>query len=1545
MPIDPNDLDALKSIVQEHEPAKDFEHLVAALIGELIGTGVAVAKSGFQHGGDAGTTGRQQRFLRIECKRYRDTTSLNERELLGEMDHAFARDPALEVWILAATREVSEQLEKALSSKGEAQGVPVLVLDWKSHETPTLAVLMASNPVLLESFLGQRASRIAARMLPEASHLIDRLKLDLTAWKIGTSALRRLAWTRINEIWEEPRQSLAHFGQNVSGGAKPIVHRTHLLQKLDDWWSAPPGTGSPACINGLFGVGKTWAVTDWLMQRSDSLPGVLLVPASALPGVSLGSAYAVKTFLAQRLQELTHVRDVEHWRNRLERILLRPESEGCALLLVLDGMSQQPGVQWMDLFTVMQADEFRGRIRVIATTRTHHFESYLSRLRGLVDQAIEIKVDVYDSEQGGEFDQMLKLHGLTRADVHPDLHNLARNPRLFDLVIRFRSRLVDGGTVTLHKLLWEYGRDTAGESMSRALSGPEWEEWLQAAAEKLRDGVRTYTTKELSEFAGRPYLDDRAIYQRLSDIIDTPFVKARLDRTLELTPEFVAHALGATAVSLLASAESNDRDLLESVLAQWLDPIAGLDQRADILLAAVAIALESGPPRPLLGVLTAAWLQTQNLAHTHIREAHLLAPEMPEALLDTIELSNRHTHVASQYSAVSALREVDRDNVRVRHQILARSVDWLRVVSRDVETRTQTQSDVEEQRHQRITRRLGSDVSGPRVILGESMLLVDRDDTRLAEHVPALLEGYPLSEAIPAFRVAAVAASVAYNHAGWNQLRWVFLLNPLDPDDATAAIRRSAEEFAGRLPEPGVHANLGSRVAQLLLHLPGQRADDEAAAKLDGSMGPVLSYEEHYLSNPTRSMYSLERRHACATLSDTSLRVDSRAQRCGDMWMDPSFEASPEFCREIAADADAVDVGQLYDGRYQTAYDNRFEKMQTAYARCAPRQLAALRRRLASSAVEPQSRAPRSWRINHALLLYGVDERQASRKARNISRENHEGSEVHTASELLVSELAGQNALTQALAVVEADMTHIPTSVTNILSALSTAQVDQLIERYQGGTIKQKRDVMVLLVTNPPMISDFAWAWLSGYTLSEDEVDRRLAYMALSTADPTRLGSELDGLGWRFTIGMDTFLAHAASGALLEATSGQPFDQVASRLAPWRLLETARYRGGDASEVRIAAEHLDAILTKGPLAPLDIGVNVTVQHDGESTSPTWYFVEPKVGADPRDIKVQHDAFSAEAQAAEQERTHGLAEENIRKARREGASLYLEFVSRDDALSLCRHAPGSVQRWIDGHVLLNPDFIRRVQQAEGLFLAICEGLLECQPEQGVSLWNSLQSALSTRILGRAKIPALLHILFRAPDSSAVLKRRGELLDLDFAKTDEDLYEIALVAALNGQGDWLDEQIRLDSLSETPWRRQRSATISGFRTGNILPIEGAWPEGPSSSWEEDVARRAARMRYLEACARHWWNEFWRIDDLDMAYAAWVLFCECADRRAFVWMEPDAARSPNSPELQAAKRRHWQANDLDLKRGVDKAGLSLGLNFLGRRTEDMVWPWRAH
>jgi hypothetical protein len=361
------------------------------------------------------------------------------------------------------------------------------------------------------------------------------------------------------------------------------------------------------------------------------------------------SESALKRFLAERLCDLTGIRDRDHWLRRLEYLLKRPTEEGPVFTVFFDGLNQEPSIPWLLLLKALQGADFEGRVRVMLSTRRHHFEDKLSCLRGLVVPAVPIVVDVYDAAAGSELDQMLAFEKLTRADLHPDLLELARTPRLFWLVVRFRERLVEAGQVTVHRLLWEYGRDTLGVRAGKSFSEPEWRAWLAEIANRYRGGVQEYSLRSLGETANRPDLSAREVYARLSDIIDGRFATPGVSGAMQPSPTVVAHALGAALLARLDSMSDTTFEAVEAEVTQWLDPIAGLDQRAEILRAAVSILLERGGPTvtPIAGVLVTAWLQTQNVTDGHRRELASLAPNIPLALLDAVG----HSDARAQASA------------------------------------------------------------------------------------------------------------------------------------------------------------------------------------------------------------------------------------------------------------------------------------------------------------------------------------------------------------------------------------------------------------------------------------------------------------------------------------------------------------------------------------------------------------------------------------------------------------------------------------------------------------------------------------------------------------------------------------------------------------------------------------------------------------------------------------------------------------------------------------------------------------------------------
>jgi hypothetical protein len=192
---------------------------------------------------------------------------------------------------------------------------------------------------------------------------------------------------------------------------------------------------------------------------------VLAIASSTAKELGSTSEVSVKRFLAARLYELSNgVRDIEHWLRRLEHLLKRPAEEGPVLTVFFDGMNQEPSVSWDGLLKTLQADPFIGRVRVIVSTRNLHFDNKLGGLKGLIVAPVTSSVGIYDNTPGGELDRRLALEGLTRDQLHSDLLEMARTPRLFDLVARLKDRLDEPGEITLHRLLWEYGRDARGGS-------------------------------------------------------------------------------------------------------------------------------------------------------------------------------------------------------------------------------------------------------------------------------------------------------------------------------------------------------------------------------------------------------------------------------------------------------------------------------------------------------------------------------------------------------------------------------------------------------------------------------------------------------------------------------------------------------------------------------------------------------------------------------------------------------------------------------------------------------------------------------------------------------------------------------------------------------------------------------------------------------------------------------------------------------------------------------------------------------------------------
>jgi hypothetical protein len=1541
----------LKRELQKDSKASKLENLASSLLGKLLGVPIAVAKSGFQHGGDAGPAGQQGRRFRLECKKYSDTTSLSDRELLGEIDHALARDEALEAWILIATCSVREQTARELIKKGEDIGVPIVILDWKNNEIASFAALCAFDPDLVEAEFSKEASALARALQLASDNAIAMLRRDLQSWCLGFKALRLKSQEILEEIWNSPRESNARLGQDAAGGAQDKkIKRATVCEALSAWWKGPAKDDAPVTVVGRDGVGKTWATLDWLVDSKEEQPVVLAVPSSAaaaLLGVSI-SEISVKRFLAERLYELSGVRDSKHWMRRLDHLLKRPFQEGPVLTVFFDGLNQESSVPWLLLLKVLQGKGFAGRVRVIVSTRNHHFEDKLSRLSSLIVPTIPVVVNVYDKAPAGELDQMLAFEGLTLADLHPELIELARTPRLFKLVVRFRDRLIEAGQVTVHRLLWEYGRDTFGQRAGRSFSEAEWLAWLKEIAQKYREGIREFSVKALGETANRPDLSESEVYARLSDIIDGQFAIRSASGNLQFTSTVVAHALGAALLAHLDTLVDPAFTALNAELTQWIDPISGFDQRSEILRAAVSILVERGHPTTsaLPGVLVTEWLQTQNVSDYQRLELTNLAPNLCGALLDAVEHSDGRTQASARLWAVNALRAIPRTDIANFEIIIMRTCHWLSIVSRDVDPRPEANVAFETARSDRFKRRIGIDSSKKITVVGVDIELIDRGDGRLQAIVSSIIEGFPLARAMQIFEVAAVASSVGDRLSeSWDGLNWLCLLNETDPEEMAEALRKVSEAVRNRRPEPGIHPDLPARVTALLLRLSGQEQDEDLAVSIDPGIDGALTYEKDYLAQPSRSFFELERRHADITLNDKELPLFARVQRTKELWLDPSFKPPEDFVADIRTAVAQIDVEKLDRHGSITGEDHFFENVEPALARCVPDILAELmRRKMQSVATCPgESRYWSAIRATDHLLLAGKAEAEAARTLRLSGKETDEGYECYAASRLLMIELQDLAPQTQFDELILADLKYLYNDFAEVLHTPTPDDVDALIDRYSTGSPKQQNDLITLLSVHPIAFSDTAWSWLESFAKREDDRLRGIVFSTLARADANRFGQKLLAEDWSWNPEEHLWVNHYGTGALIEATSALPFDQVVTRLAPWRILEAARLRGADPTEVRLAAEIFGTVLAADKIEVPDAGSDLLMNRAEAKAFPFIFSVSLRQEDTNDPLAALSTAMDIDAQVNAQRRAAETAISRISKARSSGTSLYLAVIDAMDFVPVLQCAPDIVDLWLEGLNELTEDFQRRVCLAELTFLALCEALLAHDPTRGTQLWRALRATIRTRYIGAADVEDLVHLAFRVPDTEAINTLQNELVRLHHCNTDQALFDLAVAASYNGKAfDWLEGNIEADRTSALAWKRKRGVLLEGFTANNSLPVAGAWPDGEIRTSYASLRHKAARSQCVEACAHHWWRVYLNARDPVEAYAAWVLFLRSADPRAWIWLSKDIQASNDTSTFFKLKLKHAELNRSVLKRSMKKRLEKLDEKFVDHKIWPGVGPW---
>ena len=241
----------LKAIIQDDPDDKKLERLAAVLVGKLLQTRIYVASSGFQFGADNGTAGERGRDLRIECRKYSDTTNLRPRDVLGAFEQSRMYDGALEAWVFVVTREVPQQIADSLKLASEESGVPVVILDLPENKPGRLSPLCAFEPEIVSTFSGAQAGDLARDLQPFCGLAIAELRRSLEPWYLGFKSLRESRMANLKTSGTSQKRATLSWGRtqlraHARRKASASLPARHLI--------SPSDRSAPQQIAGLLAV-------------------------------------------------------------------------------------------------------------------------------------------------------------------------------------------------------------------------------------------------------------------------------------------------------------------------------------------------------------------------------------------------------------------------------------------------------------------------------------------------------------------------------------------------------------------------------------------------------------------------------------------------------------------------------------------------------------------------------------------------------------------------------------------------------------------------------------------------------------------------------------------------------------------------------------------------------------------------------------------------------------------------------------------------------------------------------------------------------------------------------------------------------------------------------------------------------------------------------------------------------------------------------------------------------------------------------------------
>lgn len=1449
-----------------------FEGLIGATLRGISGVPFRLAGSGSQFGVD-GKPAYEGDAICFEGKRYDDTVPRTE--VLSKIAELSINDSEIDIWVLGATSQIRSQLADDARRLGTKNGIVVLILDWSETDLPPFAVALAMGGTRVQDFLKSNikddetlqkavAALEAVRNSQDFAPHADRIRAQCNEPAVGWALAQRANTDWLSDAFSSRKRAKAKFGQPLSPGdmdTANVRQRKTLTDKLHPYLTAAPDE-TVVCILGGEGHGKSWiAAQSWLSLAHKPLM-IFMSPDDF--DETAGRNDVVDLLISKLIKQTGNgvtATTRKRWRRRLGQWRDRPATDSPRLIVVIDGINQRPKSDWARIIESIADELNQLGGRLIVTARTPYFQD---RVKGRLSvRFTEIHVPEWTEH---ERDEILTGHGIKASDLHHAVATSLRNPRLLGIALELldKADISNFEELSVSRLLFEHMR-MSEQDAPVPQPAQEFARRLQKHAREIMSRSKAKQQDDLNIFD-----DDMGAVAdgRFYQVVDGDPTR------YSLKDDGLTLALGFSVIDRLRTTQRNDRNL-DAELDAILEPIAALDDTADVILAALTVtAVDERYEQDIAAALIKGFAALQNPDQAKFLAFAGLAKRRPQGFMDaarTLSLAGGHQ---PNFDWIQGALTVAGRNSRAWQEMADKVNFWLSVHSLSPERGTfshparDPQEKVQEEREKnrkKIEERLYA-LSANELAILKNLPKEEGDLSSLSRLALLLLAGKSLAPFAKSLLNWSFSCALNSDYAApYKDFMHLVSLNRVDWSQTRVALL----EVSAPLREADV-STTGKWTLVNILRATGHSDDGKEERSL---------VEDLTKDRPRFEGWRLIEKY-CAT------------DPC-----DPASEQTENVTRTAELYA-AIDVGKLRQSMGQASEDHFFVMARPGIARFKLEVAVAKHREFAADVLNragfPLRQGLLELRQHNALLTIEdacelVKKRHEAKCTGTTGGLSEQDAWIVSQYPLLLT-FPFLNAREQAEILLsdEADE-DILLDLMDLAKPLGETEFESLLETACGEDSERKQYLLLLLAKHTSVhLSKDARTHIVVLFRSESERVRAQALGVIAQSGDEKLLGQIAESDWKATDTEteDGFEVWYGSAALLEAAARGliAHDEALDRIS-------ARLYGR-------AAAMLDVDAVRDIACRVDASINQAAGLDGDLVAPDIEFqVHPSAPFEPsrfsvserpsetKDIKEAMKRLSESNETFEQRqrRNHDAFLEfkvNLTQAK---ARIILDHLSLEEFATVVATAEELADRW------------------HGLFMSIAEAKLPAVHNLVILLAHAL---------GR-KAPGKAEELFRrVKDSKPLVRftfgRAGVKLDamatwagvqspilddlrfarLDRVGTDHDLSLEVLAALLNGQQELLTAYIEAKLRKEEPAEISRGIMIAGFSDESEFNDE-ILKRYEGSAGLIGSAQKAAKYAYeRNVWARHWFNKMCQTDKNTDFWRYAVLFSKIVDGRFDIW-----------------------------------------------------------